>query len=364
MAIKTKNANFGNRSYTLLYGSGAVNDLEKQLAALKLEPSKLIIVSHPEIRVLFENKILGIFKNSDRKIHWVLIPSGEKNKNPETVEKLYLEFSNLKVNKNTPVIALGGGVLQDLVNFTTATFLRGVPFIQIPTTLLSQADIGIGGCAVDHPMGKSLIGTFYQPKAAILDPDFLSTLSDDEIRNGISEIINKVVCLGGKDLFELKEIIPKLLTHDSEALSQYILESNAIKLSIIESDETGILGKRFVLDFGHTLTYAIEKASDYSIPHGFALGIGMHAALILSQEKAGLSSGTKAAIISLIEQAGLPLYIPHDLTPEKLLSLMHVDQKVKDGMVRFILISDIGKSYLSDSIQDKELLKLMGQLYK
>lgn len=364
MTIKTKNADFGNRSYSLSYGSGALTTLEEQLVSLKLEPTKLVIISHPELKDLFETKINNIFKNSDRKIHWIFIPSGEKYKTLETVEKLYSEFSTLKVNKNTPVIALGGGVLQDLVNFTSATFLRGIPFIQIPTTLLSQADIGIGGCAVDHPMGKSLIGTFYQPKAAILDPDFLSTLSDDEIRNGISEIINKVVCLGGKDPLELKEIVPKLLARDAEALSQYILESNAIKLSIIESDETGILGKRFALDFGHTLTYAIEKASDYSIPHGFALGIGMHAALILSQEKAGLSSDTKAAIVSLIKQTGLPLYIPKDLTPEKLLSLMHVDQKVKDGMVRFILLSDIGKSYLSDGIPDEELLKLIGQLYK
>jgi 3-dehydroquinate synthase len=318
MSIHSTTAHFGERSYNLFYGSGAVDILDIQL----------------------------------------------NYKTLETVEKLYLEYLRFKVTKKTLVISFGGGVLQDLVNFTAATYFRGIPFIQIPTTLLSQVDIGIGGCAVDHPSGKSLIGTFYQPRLAILDTDFLSTLQSYEIRNGIAEIINKVICLSGQSPSKLRDNIPKILSLDAEVLSHYIMESNALKISIIERDETGLHEQRFVLDFGHTLTYAIERSTHYTMPHGFALGIGMRAALLLSEEKCGLSSETSRTVISLIEQACLPIHIPENIKPEVLLSLMHVDQKVKERTIRFILISDIGHAFVSSAVSDEDIMELLIRMYK
>jgi 3-dehydroquinate synthase len=292
-----------------------------------------------------------------------LIAPGETNKTLESVYKLYVEFSKAKIDKSSAVIALGGGMLQDLTCYSAATYLRGVPFIQIPTTLLSQADIGIGGCAIDHPMGKSLVGTFYQPKLAIIDPNFLSTLPKNEIINGISEIINKVVCLGGKDITTLNRDIPKLVSGDKVLMSKYVAKANAVKLSIIENDEIGSKVHRLILDFGHTLTYAIEKATNYTLPHGFALGIGMHAALRLSEQMAGLSKTTSLQILELIKKSGLPTKIPHNLKVKTLLNLMHRDQKAKNGQIRYILLSDAGKSFVSKEIENKVITKLLEQLY-
>ena len=361
---KIKKADFGDRSYYFSYGSGIVGSIGRLLNSLDLDSSKVIVVSHPELRDLYAAKLEASLGKAGRSVHWILVPSGEKNKTLASVAKLYSEFASQEVSKRTPVIALGGGVMQDLVNFACATFLRGVPFIQVPTTLLSQADIGIGGCAIDHPKGKSLVGTFYQPKAAVLDTDFLGSLPLNEIRSGISEIINKVVCLKGERPSELRKALPKLLTRDPKTTSRYILKSNATKLAIIRGDETGIRGKRVALDFGHTLTYAIEKATDYKMPHGFALGIGMRAALLLSEEKAGFPPAITKEIVALIEAAGLPICMPAELKPQTLLSLMHVDQKVKDGMVRFVLLSKIGKFFVSEGVSDEELFKLIGKMYE
>ena len=363
MAFKIKKGHFKNRSYSFVYGSGCITALNDLLGEKKLE-SRAVIVSHPELKQLFSNKIEQSLGAKGARIDWVLIPQGEKSKTLETVEFLYAEFANLKVTKSTPIIALGGGVLQDVVNFTSATYLRGVPFIQVPTSLLSQADIGIGGCAGDHPKGKSLIGTFYQPGGAILDSSLLASLPLDEIKNGISEIINKTVCLGGLKPAKLAKDIDTLLSRDEKKLSEYVMRSNAVKLSIIEKDEMGLEGKRFALDFGHTLTYAIEKATDYTMPHGFALGIGMNAALMLSEEKAGLSQKVSEEVRMLIKKAGLPLNIPGELKIEELLALMHVDQKARDGSIRFALISKIGKPFLSEKITDEELTTLLSKLYK
>ena len=357
--IKTVPANFGERSFNSFYGIDAHTVLSDQLDKYGLS-NKVIIVSHPEIKSLFGDKIEKELKNN-RIIDWILLPPGEQIKTLETVSELYIKFSELGVNKSTAVIAFGGGVLQDLVDFATATYMRGVPFVQIPTTLLSQVDIGIGGCAVDHPAGKSLIGTFYQPRLAILDQTFLSTLPKRELQNGIAEIINKI-CLSGKYLDDLPDDLPKILNKDLNVLSKYIIESNSIKLFIIEHDETGIKGTRFALDFGHTLTYAIEKACNYSISHGFALGVGMRAALILSEELCGLSSDVSSQVQALIEKVGLLTNVPSEIDPKTLVSYMHVDQKVKDKKIRFALLSTLGGQINLMEIEDARLIDLITTL--
>ncbi|MFA6341161.1 MAG: 3-dehydroquinate synthase family protein [Candidatus Paceibacterota bacterium] len=362
MDYKTLHGNFGNRSYNFYYGSGIVKTLGKQMNHLKLGRS-VAIVSHPKLKKVFGNQISNILTKSGRKPFWILIPSGEKYKNLETVQCIYNEFAKAKIDKSSAVIAFGGGVLQDLVCFAAATYLRGVPYVQIPTTLLSQADIGIGGCAVDHPAGKSLIGTFYQPKLALIDVDFLSTLPEHEVKNGISEMINKVICLGGNDPSSLYKDIPKLITKDKRKILEYIRIANSIKLKIIEKDETGSLGTRAVLDFGHTLTYALERATNYKLPHGFALGIGMRAALLLSEQEAGFSSKKYGQILSLIEKAGLPTRIPSNIDLKTLLKFMHYDQKAKDGKIRFVLLRDLGKPFVSNGMDDDKITKSLRQLY-
>ncbi|MFA6548219.1 MAG: 3-dehydroquinate synthase family protein [Candidatus Magasanikbacteria bacterium] len=309
MNYKKITANFGNRSYTINYGNNIIQNLGKQMDDLGLTKS-VTVVTHSKLKKIYGDQISYILKKTGRKIHWIFIPQGEVNKNLESVQKLYTEFIKARIDKSSSVIAFGGGMLQDLVCYSAATYLRGVPFIQIPTTVLSQADIGVGGCAIDHPSGKSLIGTFYQPKLVLIDTKFISTLPEEEIQNGIAEIINKVVCLGGKNISTLYDDIPKLILKNEKMMLHYITQSNLIKLSIIEKDETGLCDTRMILDFGHTLTYALERATNYTLKHGFALGIGMRMALLLSEQFANLSKKTSAQVLQLIKRGGLPIHIP------------------------------------------------------
>jgi 3-dehydroquinate synthase len=362
-SIRKVRANFGDRSFDFFYGIDAYTVLDEQLETLTLSHN-VVIVSHPEIKKIWGERIEEELKKSNRTINWILLPPGEQIKNLETVSSLYMLFNEYKVDKSSAVIALGGGVLQDLTDFSTATYMRGVPFIQIPTTLLSQADIGIGGCAVDHPKGKSLIGTFYPPKLAILDASFLTTLSKEELQNGLAEVINKVICLGGKHLETFLDDIPKMLDKDLDLLSKYISESNAIKLSIIESDEIGIHSKRFAVDFGHTLTYALERATNFTIPHGIVLGVGMRAALLLSEELCGFSHEESLHIQKIIEETGLLTHIPNNIDSQTLVTLMHVDQKVRHGKVRFVLLKKIGEPVILQEVEDEKLLSLIKSLYR
>jgi 3-dehydroquinate synthase len=267
-----------------------------------------------------------------------------------------------KIDKSSCVVALGGGVIQDLTNYLSATYLRGVPFVQIPTTLLAQADIGMGGCAIDHPKVKSLVGSFYQPKFVFIDTKFLDTLPKSEISNGIAEIINKVVCLAGQNIGDLQKDIALMKSKDHLILKKYIILSNKIKKKIIEQDEIGFKGSRQVLDFGHTVTYALERILNYRISHGTALGIGMHGGALLSFQKGVLKRTELENLKQLISLADLPLHLPKKIDLRELLNLMHCDQKIKNGKIRFVLLKGFGKPFLSKGFDDIEIKKCLRKL--
>lgn len=347
-------AKFGERSYCLYYGHGLLKHIDRYLKNI-FTGQQVAIVSHAHLQKKFGADLEKGLRAMNKKVHWILLPPGEINKTLTNVEKVYKELARAKIDKSSLLIALGGGMIQDLSTYVAATYLRGIPFAQIPSTLLSQADIGIGGCAIDHSAGKSLIGTFYQPRVVISDQALLKTLPAKEISNGLAEVINKVVCLGGTALKELRQDIPKMRNGDLAVLGKYILQSNQVKIKIIEQDETGTHGTRSVLDFGHTLTHAIEKATNYKMSHGFALGIGMHAAFKMSERKNKFSSSATAALLELIELAGLPTRLPKNLALNNLLALMYRDQKVKNGHIRFVLLAKPGRPTLSAELTDAEV---------
>ncbi|MCD6328356.1 3-dehydroquinate synthase, partial [bacterium] len=227
--------------------------------------------------------------------------------------------------------------------------------------LLSQVDIGIGGCAVDHPLGKSLIGTFYQPRAAILDLKCLETLPGAEFVNGIAEIINKVAGLGGK-IDGLTADMPEIAARNMDKALEYIIEANRIKIAIIERDETGLSGERLALDWGHTITYAIEKVTNYQMAHGTALGIGMHGAALLSSNLGFLKPEQIEFQRKLIEMAGLPTHLPPEIDPASLIPEMRVDAKAKDGRIRFILLKDFGDTFLSEPVPEETIFSILSQM--
>jgi len=351
-------ATFGERSYSLHYGSDIFGLLPGVLEQKGLN-GNVLIVSNPIVKELHGERLMAGLPKKDAS--WALIPAGERHKNLETVSKLYVECAKARMDREGCIIALGGGVVQDIANFVAATFKRGVPFVQIPTSLLAQVDIGIGGCAVDHRLGKSLIGTFYQPRAAVLDQKCLETLPESEFINGIAEIINKVAGLGGKTC-ELKTDMPDIVSRNMNRVLGYIMEANRIKIAIIERDETGLSGERLVLDWGHTITYAIEKVTNYEMAHGTALGIGMHGAAILSRELGYMPAKRVELLREVISMAGLPTHLPPEIEPAKLVLAMRNDAKAQNGTPRFILLKDFGNAFLSEPIPDVEIEHLLRQL--
>ncbi len=352
-------ANFGERSYPLFYG----NDIIQYLGTLLHEygcGEKILIVSHPKIKRLFESRINKAMKNYS--VQWTLFPQGEKHKNLTTMNSLYTACAKANLDKNSVIIALGGGVVQDMANYLAATYLRGIPFVQIPTTLLSQSDIGIGGCAVNHPAGKSLIGQFYQPHLALLDSSIFKTLPQNEISSGIAEIINKVLCLGGYDTKKFEQDLAKMLARDQKTLQSYVRRANTIKLSIIEKDETGRKGSRLLLDWGHTITYALEQHLAYSVSHGWALGIGMHGAATLSSQLGYLSEDQVTHLKKIIKKASLPTKLPANVNILKLIGNMHLEQRTKKGEKKFILLQDFGKAFVSHPIGFDHILACLNKI--
>jgi 3-dehydroquinate synthase len=354
--------NFGERSYPIYYGIDLIKKIDRMLKEHKIG-NNILIVSEPFIKKKYQKNIENSLQKNNCKISWYSIPSGERNKNLETIENLYKKCVESKIDKSSCIIAFGGGVIQDITCYLSATFRRGIPFVQIPTTLLSQVDIGIGGCAIDHPSGKSLIGTFYQPKLVITDLNLLKTLPQKEFSNGISEIINKVICMDGKKLNEIENDILKIKNKNFDTLEEYIILSNKSKLKIIEKDETGLTDHRLLLDFGHTITYALEKVMNYKISHGTALAIGMHGAALMSYEKNKLQPEKLKKLKKIIKKAELPIKIPIDIKIEQLINLMYFDQKIKKGKIRFVLMKNFGDLYISNPINEHEIKECFKKLY-
>jgi 3-dehydroquinate synthase len=356
-------AQFGERSYPLFYGDNVLQNLGVLLQQQDIR-GKALIVSHPELQDLFGEQTERSLRSLGYTVKWATFPAGEQQKNVETVSQLYDASANARVDKSSAIIALGGGVVQDTTNYLAATYMRGVPFVQIPTTVLSQADVGIGGCAIDHPEGKSLIGQFYQPQLVIMDSFVLRTLSEREVINGIAEIINKVMCLGGINTGKINEDVEKIKSGDWETLRKYIKMSNKVKLGIIEQDETGTRGPRLLLDWGHTITYALERTFDYSVSHGWALGIGMYGAAILSNQLGYLDKNRVDELRRTIENTGLPTQIPPNIKADELIKYMALDQKIKDGQKRFVLLRDFGDAFVSEYINDEQINNCLIEIYE
>jgi len=278
----------------------------------------------------------------------VILPDGEKYKNLEVLNQIYDGLLRNRFDRNTTVIALGGGVIGDMAGFAAASYQRGVHLIQIPTTLLSQVDSSVGGkTGVNHALGKNMIGAFYQPKAVIADTDTLDTLPDRELSAGIAEIIKYGLICNAEFFSWLEQNMPALLKRDKKALSYAIEVSCQTKAEVVAADERES-GKRALLNLGHTFGHAIENGMGYGEwLHGEAVGAGMCMAAVMSNQMGWLSDKETQQTIQLIEQAKLPSKAPESMSAEQFLDLMSVDKKVLDGVLRLILMKGIGKSLVT-----------------
>ena len=352
--MQTLKVELANRSYPIHIGRNLISDASLVLPHLKRK--HVAIVTNTTVAPLYLNELSEALQSADVKVIPIILPDGEAYKNTETLNKIYDVLLQNRCERNTTLIALGGGVIGDLTGYAAATYLRGVPFIQIPTTLLSQVDSSVGGkTGINHPLGKNMIGAFYQPQLVIADIDTLQTLPSREFSAGMAEVI-KYGLIRDADFFDwLETNIKSLMKLDEQVLSYAIYRSCQNKAEVVARDEHE-QGERALLNLGHTFGHAIENAMGYGVwLHGEAVAAGTMMAADLSQRTGWLTATEIIRIQNIFKAVNLPIKAPQ-LGVEKYLDLMGLDKKVENGKIRLILQQAIGKSVIT-SDYDVEKLK-------
>jgi 3-dehydroquinate synthase len=342
--MRIVHVSLGNRSYAIKVGGGLLLRLGAECAQLKLG-HRCAVITDSNVGKKFADAALKSLAASGFAPVLISIPAGEKFKRIAVVEKCYDQLAAHRLERKSFIIALGGGVVGDLAGFVAATYLRSIPFVQVPTTLLAQVDSSVGGkTGVNLKAGKNLVGAFYQPRLVLCDLDVLKTLPKHEYISGLAEVIKYGVIYDAILFAQLERGLPKLLQRDTATLRGVIARCCEIKAEVVGQDETES-GLRAILNFGHTIGHAIENSSGYGkYLHGEAIAIGQVAAARLSQKILGLPSGDVARIEKLFVQAGLPVKIKLDAARrKKLFAAMLLDKKVSGGEITFVLAEKIGR---------------------
>ncbi|MEI6267323.1 MAG: 3-dehydroquinate synthase [Methylococcaceae bacterium] len=350
--MKKLQVELGDRSYPIYIGAGLLNQAE--LYTQHIKARQVMVVTNTTIAPLYLDKVLNNLQGFA--VETVILPDGEQFKTLETVTHIFDKLLAGKFSRNATLIALGGGVIGDMGGFAAACYQRGIAFLQIPTTLLAQVDSSVGGkTGVNHPLGKNMIGAFYQPQCVIADADVLDTLDDRQLSAGLAEVI-KYGLIRDLEFFEwLETNISALLARDKQALSYAIERSCINKAQIVSEDETET-GIRATLNLGHTFGHAIETGAGYgTYLHGEAVAIGTCQAADLSRRKGWLTDADVDRIIALFKKCYLPTQPPEQLDSDRFLELMAVDKKNVNGQIRLILLSKIGVATLPIDV-DKDLL--------
>ena len=345
----------GERSYTIEIASGLLASGRAAEAIAEVTSGKRVcIVTHPKLDKAYTAPISAGLQAKGFEVATSTLLPGEKIKNLRTVEKLYRVFLNLGLDRKSLVVAVGGGVLGDIVGFAAATYLRGVRFVQVPTTLLAQVDASVGGkTGVDLPEGKNLIGAFHQPSAVLIDPGTLKTLPMQELRAGLAEVI-KYGIIYDKGFFEsLSQNVPALLKQDEKALSDVIARSCEIKAEVVAQDETE-QGLRAILNFGHTIGHALEAVTNYRrYKHGEAVAIGMVSAALIGEEVGVTPAAVTQEIRTLLQTAHLPVAFPGEIATEAILEAAQRDKKTEQGELRFVLARGIGEVAIGQRVPNE-----------
>jgi 3-dehydroquinate synthase len=319
--------------------------------------NRFIIITDSKVNRLHGQRVLEKLSRMNLKIDLIEFPEGEGFKNMRTTLQLVDKLMDLGADRHTALIALGGGVTGDMTGFIASIYMRGVPFFQVPTTLMAQVDSSIGGkTGIDLPAGKNLLGTFYQPQAVFIDLDFLKTLEDKEYSSGLAEIIKYGIIEDPQILTTLEQETPAVKKRDLRLLEKLVGKSCRIKKKIVEMDEKEG-GLRRILNFGHTLGHAVEAESGYTLSHGQAVGIGMVFAARLSQKLNYLSLKEQERIEALVEAYALPHCIPAELKTKAIINRLSKDKKKEGAHLPFVLIKKIGLPFISADIPQKTLLE-------
>jgi 3-dehydroquinate synthase len=354
--MRTLTVSLGVRSYPIYIGANLLG--QSDILARHVTSGQVMIVTNDTVAPLYLDRVAAQFQ--DKQLTTVVLPDGEEFKTIESAMAVFDRLLERKFSRNAHLIALGGGVIGDLTGFAAACYQRGVPFIQIPTTLLAQVDSSVGGkTAVNHPRGKNMIGAFYQPKCVLADTDTLSTLPDRELSAGLAEVIKYGLIRDPEFFVWLEDHIEALLGRDTEALTHAIERSCRNKAEVVAADERES-GERATLNLGHTFGHAVETGLGYGeVLHGEAVAIGMAQAADLSRRLGWLGEADVARIVALLRRARLPVTPPPALDAEAYLEHMAVDKKNVEGKLRLILLEKIGRATLPMAV---DLAKLKATL--
>ena len=334
----------GERSYPIIIGSQLLQNAE---FAAHVPGKRIAIVTNTTVAPLYLERLTTMLQAAGKECLPIVLPDGEEEKNADNLMAIFTALLEHKCDRKTTLVALGGGVIGDMTGFAAATYMRGVPFVQVPTTLLAQVDSSVGGkTAINHPLGKNMIGAFYQPQAVLADTATLATLPDRELSAGLAEVIKHGAIIDA-DFFRWQEQnMDKLVARDDAALAHAIRRSCEIKADVVRQDEREG-GLRAILNFGHTFGHAIEAGLGYGEwLHGEAVGCGMVMAADLSVRLGYLSPQDKARIVALVKAAKLPTVAP-DLGEDRWLELMEVDKKNEGGQIKFILLKPLGTATIT-----------------
>lgn len=357
------------RGYDILTGSDDLQDLGGILAE-KDWGKEIFIITDPLVNDLYGDKLRRGLK--DGKVRTLEVPRGERYKNLKIASKLYDELVKNSAHRDSMIIALGGGVIGDLAGFVAATYMRGINYVQVPTTLLAQVDAAIGGkTAVNHPKCKNLIGAFYQPKLVYIDIQTLTTLPARELRTGLAEVV-KYGVIADTEFFKFLEAnahhlttrafeSPDTLRASLKVWQTIVAESAKIKARVVEKDETEA-GLRMILNYGHTVGHAIETLTRYrAYNHGEAVAIGMVVAARIAHRKKMITQHSVNRIVELLEKLGLPTAI-EGLPAKKILKALSIDKKVRKGKVQFVLPERLGKVVIKNNIPLKDIRQILKEM--
>jgi 3-dehydroquinate synthase len=354
--------NLSQRSYKVVIDQGCTDSLPSIVTEL-FGKRRFAIVTNTTIAALYKNKIDSWKKELNCLLY--TIPDGEQHKTIDTWRGILDFLLENRFERSSVLIALGGGVVGDIAGFAAASFLRGVSYIQVPTTLLAMVDSSIGGkTAVDHPMGKNLIGAFHQPSMTLVDTDFLETLPPREFLSGYAELF-KYAFIGGPDIFNfISEENKRMLQHNPESLLDGIRRSIEIKAEVVSEDEFETKGLRALLNFGHTFAHSIERFFNFEhVLHGEAVIWGIRCACALGERIGTIPSDTVKVYKNILEHLPVPA-LPSQPEPAKLYSYMFSDKKVLSGKINFIVPTTPGTSIVKKDIEQKEVMAVLEDIFK
>jgi len=348
----------GERSYNIMIGNGILKDIGGIIEKFEFS-NKLALISNPTVYDLYGKTVSESLKASGHDLIEVLLPDGEEYKSLASTEKIYESMLKAKLDRKSALIALGGGVIGDITGFAASTYMRGIDFIQIPTTLLAQVDSSVGGkTGVNHPLGKNMIGAFWQPRLVWVDTATLETLPRREFLSGLGEVI-KYGVIWDEDFFAyLESNRDKILRLDKEALTHIIRRSCEIKSEVVSKDERES-GLRAILNYGHTIGHAIETITGYKkYLHGEAVAIGMYMEARLSHQLGLIEKKAVAKIKALIDSYELPSKMPDEIQINDLVEKMQIDKKTVGGKMHFVLPEKVGAVRIHSGITSEDIKKL------